>query len=190
MNRIGFRSTIVISTFLLGLVVLSFSSLSAQVKPPDRIDTQTAGQLPDLSVLDVGLHTVVNHSELFLVDVTLINRGNAKSESANVNAPFKVWLRIWKPTDAKSAEGPTSGKNSFLWGGVVTVNELIRPGPQTKKVRFTISTEPPGGWQATCMWGGVCVHIEKDPLRWRAMVVVDSANVIKESNETNNTYIY
>jgi len=182
------RSTIITPAFLLGLMLMGSFSLSAQVRPPGRIGTLRVGasqaQLPDIEVQTMAAGW---EDEVFHIEVWLQNRGNAKSESANVNAPFKVWLRIWKPTDAKSAEGPTSGKNSFLWGGVVTVNELIRPD-QSKKVRFTISTVPPGDWQTTA-WGRTPESL-KDPLHWRAMVIVDSAGVIKESNETNNTHTY
>ena len=109
----------------------------------------------------------------------------------DVNTPFTVWLRVWKPTDDKSSESPTSGKTSFLWGGTQSVKQLKAHG-QIKMV-FTVNMVPPGGWQIDCgnsggLLGG-CFQSAKahdDPLHWRVFFVIDPENSVKESNEVNN----
>lgn len=151
---------------------------------PSLADKLSGKNLPDLWPASIEFGYSKDSTDR-PVRVAVVNLNNV-----NVKKPFKVWLRIWKPTDEKSVQDPTLGKTSFLWSGLLTADGVAAKG--TKELIFTVNTQPPGGWRFKCYTAPFeCYRWTEDvtdPLRLRWQVRVDPSNEIREGDESNNQY--
>ena len=115
----------------------------------------------------------------------VINRGDRKFGSANVEGPVEVWLRIWKPAKAQSFTATDPEATSFLWGGVMKLDGL--EAGTIREVGFVVP-RPPGGWEMQCDAWSCGPKNSADQLRLRIVARVDPSNKIEESDETNNNF--